>query len=98
MGRRIRAPSTLNTRPAPREIHTENVNVFRPANLASDACKYLDARLVLCECVELDSYLPSDDKQSHMQPPKQKIKDQLGRRKVRLPIHVEMPEMDRVSY
>lgn len=37
-------PSKLNTRPAPREIQTENSSPLRPASRGSDACLYLSFR------------------------------------------------------
>lgn len=42
MGRRIMAPSTERTSPAPLDSHTENVRVFKPASLTSVACLYLE--------------------------------------------------------
>lgn len=40
-GSKMNNPSKLNTRPAPREIQTENSSPLRPASLGSDACLYL---------------------------------------------------------
>ena len=40
-GSKISMPSTLNTKPAPRESHTEYCNVLRPARRASAACFHL---------------------------------------------------------
>lgn len=41
IGRTINVVSTLSTRPAPREIHTENLNRLSGANRASEACFHL---------------------------------------------------------
>jgi hypothetical protein len=41
MGNKINATSTDNTRPAPLDIHTENVREFKPASLGSLACFHL---------------------------------------------------------
>lgn len=41
IGKRIIAPSTDKANPAPRDIHTENVRVFKPASFSFDSCKYL---------------------------------------------------------
>jgi hypothetical protein len=40
-GRRISIPSKLRTKPAPLEIQTEYISVFRGANRGSDSCLYL---------------------------------------------------------
>ncbi len=40
-GSRMHMPSTVRTRPAPREIQTEYCSVFRPASLGSLSCLYL---------------------------------------------------------
>lgn len=41
IGRRMRAPSTVSTRPAPLENHTEYDRVLRASSFEFDACKYL---------------------------------------------------------
>lgn len=43
-GSSMNSPSKLNTRPAPREIQTENWRPLRPASRGSDACLYLQSR------------------------------------------------------
>lgn len=43
-GSNMNKPSKLNTRPAPREIQTENWRPLRPARRGSDACLYLQSR------------------------------------------------------
>jgi hypothetical protein len=47
MGRRMKRTSKDKTSPAPRESHTENVSVLRPARRGSAACLYLFSELVL---------------------------------------------------
>lgn len=41
MGRRMNRTSRDKTRPAPREIQTENLRPFKAASLLSEACLYL---------------------------------------------------------
>lgn len=79
-------PSTLRTRPAPLEIHTENFRVLRPARRSSAACLYLRWKLAKASDKEEDKKaarcIPSISENSPVKSPEQKVKAELLGRKL----------------
>lgn len=59
MGSRIRVPSTVNTRPAALENHTDHFNALRAASLGFVACKYLNEISQCHPVLELYPDVPS---------------------------------------
>lgn len=69
--------STLRTRPAPREIHTENLSVLRPASLASAACFHLYQSVMNHEFVhDYSLNLPTIGKNTPVKPPEKKVEEE----------------------
>lgn len=64
IGSTMIAPSTDKARPAPRDIHTEKVKVFRPASRWSDTCFHLFDRSVLDIRCRRWMHVPAKSKQA----------------------------------
>lgn len=77
--------STLRTKPAPREIHTENLSVLRPASLGSTACFHLDKSwLVMRRFRRIVFNSPSIGKDTPVKRPEKKVIEQFARYKLLL--------------
>ena len=92
-GSNMSMPSKLRTKPAPRDIHTENFSVLRGANLGSDTCLYLkvDAVSNLSPSLPINRkgidrssgldktfYVPSESKDAPVQAPEPKVEPNLS--------------------
>ena len=95
MGSRMSVPSKDRTNPAPRDIHTENVSVFRPASFMFDSWRYLGGgeRATFTGVFTLVCYLPSERKNTPMAAPEDDVEEKLHARE--LPLH---PSKDRLPY
>lgn len=77
--------STLRTRPAPREIQTENLSVLRPANRGSTACFHLESVLVTAGEMRVNGFsLPAIGEEAPVKCPEEEVKEQLGGSKLLL--------------
>ena len=70
IGKTINIPSTERANPAPRESHTENVRVLRPANRESEICLYLRT-INITTLLGHREDVPAKDKKKYMKTMKQ---------------------------
>jgi hypothetical protein len=78
IGSRIRVPSTVKTRPAALENHTDHFNALSASNLWFDACMYLNAYQSVSSGVKLYPDIPSCGEDANMCTPEQKVKQNLS--------------------
>jgi hypothetical protein len=78
------APSTERTRPAPRDIQTENVRVFSPASLGSSCCNFLPTISIYKGTSETKAYSPSQREEADVEAVEEDVEQQFGPLSLRL--------------